>query len=898
MLIDFSNVQDGEKVHLINTGSTYEPFKGLNPDGTVAIATATTSADPVSQIMEFRVVASKAAFHSTMTSDTVLNPDYKPIEVTSDTITRKLGVFEYADQFGRIMPVVGIAEDAVDQTGAKIAAGGLGWAAPATEIIKLGATEIWEFYNVTADAHPIHIHQVQFQVLGRYEISSSDANGDGIILQGEQAYQNDLGAEIPLHPEDLSNQDTVWLGPGEALKVIATFDRPGDYVWHCHILSHEDNDMMRPIKVIGFCGDTTGMVAEDSVAPAGGLLELGTLDNALQGFQAGPIVGRYGTLLLNQDGNWSYAVDNANPLVQSLGQGETVDDILTVTELDDKTTHEITVEVIGREDAPTGALSFSAHDNVDSVLLTANQSIFDLDLASQSNILGKVDPKKLSYSWQIASGAASAQMAGASAVIASTTGSLVSLIASYDDGTQIESLTSAVSNLIVGSSNSGDALTGEDKSDGNGGTISDVIFGLNGNDVITGGSGSDILDGGAGSDVYIIGATGDHPAAEIADSGTSGADELRYTGVTAATLTLFAGDTGLEAITIGTGAAGAADTTGTSAIDVDASTLTCGVSITGNAGANNLTGGAGDDRIIGFIGADTINGGSGADTLILTATAATLNAAADAQLLSVEAVNASTATAGVTITLANQSEGFLITGSATADALTGGSGADSFISFAGADTIDGGGGIDTLVLTATSTTLNSATDGRLTNLEAVSASTAVVGVTIKLANQTEGFVITGGAFADALTGGVGADTFIGSEGADTINGGGGVDTLFLTATSTDLNNASNTRLTNVEELSASTAATGVNINLATQTEGFAITGSAFADTLTSGSGADTFIGFAGADTINGGSGTDTLVLTGTSTDLNTASNAQLVNLEAVSASTAATGVVITLFNQT
>ena len=493
LLIDFSNIKDGEKVHLTNAGSAYEPFKGLNPDGTVAIATSTTGADPVSQIMEFRVLASEAAFHSTMTADTVLNANYKSIEVTSDTITRKLGVFEYADQFGRIMPVVGIAEDAVNQTGAKIAAGGLGWAAPATEIVKLGATEIWEFYNVTADAHPIHLHQVQFQVLGRYEISSSDANGDNVILQGEQAYQNDLGKPIPLYPEDLGNQDTVWLGPGEALKVIATFDRPGDYVWHCHILSHEDNDMMRPIKVIGFSGDTTGMVAEDSAAPANGLLELGTLDNALQGFKPGPIVGHYGTLLLNQDGNWSYAVDNANPLVQSLGQGKTVDDVLTVTELDGKTTHAITVEVIGREDAPTGTLAFSAHDNVDSVLLTANQNIFDLDLASLSNVLGKVDDNQLTYSWEIATGTASAQMAGASAVITSTTGSLVSLTASYDDGTRIETMTSAFSNLIVGSSASADTLTGADKPDGKGGTISDVIFGVNGNDIINGGVGSDVL---------------------------------------------------------------------------------------------------------------------------------------------------------------------------------------------------------------------------------------------------------------------------------------------------------------------------------------------------------------------------------------------------------------------
>ena len=555
-------------------------------------------------------------------------------------------------------------------------------------------------------------------------------------------------------------------------------------------------------------------------------------------------------------------------------------------------------------------------------ILTPTSALFDADNITPLNPLGAVTIPSTGYNWQsssngtlwsdIGTGAGANQQGAITHLLSegttSPTGVLVHVTASYTDNAgTVESVASPTWNLIVGSSATADTLTGADKTDGNGGTFSDVIFGLNGNDVITGGAGIDRLDGGGGADLYIIASAGDHSAAEISDTGTSGTDELRYNGVTAATLTLFAGDTGLEAITIGTGTATNANITGTTAINVDASALNYDVSITGNAGANIITGGSGNNTILGFAGADTINGGAGVDTLVLTATAATLNTATDGQLVNLEAVSASTSAAGVTISLANQTEGFFITGGVFSDSLTGGSGDDTFNSFAGADTINGGAGVDTLVLTGTSASLNAATDGQLVNVEAVSASAAAAGVTITLANQTEGLVITGSNSGDALTGGSGADTFNGFAGADTINGGAGVDTLVLTATSASLNAATNGQVVNVEVVSASAAATGVIISLANQTEGFSIIGGAFADTLTGGAGADNISsgvgndninGFVGADTIDGGADFDTLILTGTASNLNTASNAQLVNVEAVSASTAAAGVTINLANQT
>jgi FtsP/CotA-like multicopper oxidase with cupredoxin domain len=109
----------------------------------------------------------------------------------------------------------------------------LTWMAPITENPAVGATEEWVLFNLTEDAHPIHIHQVQFEVLGRA------AFGGGPSV---------AGSSDPL-PWETGFKDTVIAYPGEVTRVKARFDLPGFYVWHCHIIEHEDNEMMRPLHV-------------------------------------------------------------------------------------------------------------------------------------------------------------------------------------------------------------------------------------------------------------------------------------------------------------------------------------------------------------------------------------------------------------------------------------------------------------------------------------------------------------------------------------------------------------------------------------------------------------------------------------------------------------------------
>ena len=170
-----------------------------------------------------------------------------------------------------------------------------------------------------------------------------------------------------------------------------------------------------------------------------------------------------------------------------------------------------------------------------------------------------------------------------------------------------------------------ESLTGSSFNDVlTGSSSANSISGSAGNDVINGGGGIDTLDGGEGSDIYLVTLLADKTAAEISDTGTTGTDELRFAATTAGTLTLLAGDTGLERVVIGTGTGASAATTGKVALNVDATLSANGLTITGNAGNNTLTGsgfadalngGAGNDVLLGGLGNDVLIGGSGQDTL-------------------------------------------------------------------------------------------------------------------------------------------------------------------------------------------------------------------------------------------------------------------------------------------
>ncbi|WP_130425134.1 multicopper oxidase domain-containing protein [Edaphobacter modestus] len=117
------------------------------------------------------------------------------------------------------------------------------WADPVTEIVKLGSTEIWTLVNLTEDAHPIHLHMVRFQILDRQSFADYEYLANDKILP--------TGERIPPSPHERGWKDVVQCPPYATTRIIVPFQGyAGRYVWHCHILEHEANDMMRPYEVI------------------------------------------------------------------------------------------------------------------------------------------------------------------------------------------------------------------------------------------------------------------------------------------------------------------------------------------------------------------------------------------------------------------------------------------------------------------------------------------------------------------------------------------------------------------------------------------------------------------------------------------------------------------------
>jgi spore coat protein A len=128
-----------------------------------------------------------------------------------------------------------------------------------TETPRVGTVEDWVYINLTADTHPMHTHLVTFQVIGRtpfdveaYEEAYEGPNG---VPGGIDPTPFATGPMLPPAPEERGFKDTVKANPGYFTTIRAKFDLPEGvtvpqkYVYHCHIVEHEDNDMMRPFTV-------------------------------------------------------------------------------------------------------------------------------------------------------------------------------------------------------------------------------------------------------------------------------------------------------------------------------------------------------------------------------------------------------------------------------------------------------------------------------------------------------------------------------------------------------------------------------------------------------------------------------------------------------------------------
>jgi bilirubin oxidase len=244
VIVDFSKVRRGSRIILRNVGPD-EPFGG----GEVGEDFQPADVGTTGQVMQFRVRAATSRDRSARPGRLDL-PEIKRLPAASLVRNVSLNELDSAtvkaseDADGNVVldpdgEPFGPQEAAL---GTWTSTGGpepLLWMDGVTENPALGAVESWNLRNFTMDAHPIHIHQVQFQVVKRVVtdpmMSPHGMRGQGAVLKPE--------------PWETGWKDTVIVYPGELTRVKARFTIAGLFVWHCHILEHEDNEMMRPFRV-------------------------------------------------------------------------------------------------------------------------------------------------------------------------------------------------------------------------------------------------------------------------------------------------------------------------------------------------------------------------------------------------------------------------------------------------------------------------------------------------------------------------------------------------------------------------------------------------------------------------------------------------------------------------
>jgi spore coat protein A len=214
LIVDFSGLE-GRTVTLSNDAAA--PFPGWEM--------SFAHHERLYELMQFRVTRPL----SPKTKSFSMRPSasYRRLDAAAAIATRDFVLTDQMDSQGRSL-------------GMRI--NGKGYDDPVTEIVKLGSVEKWRFINTTDDAHPIHLHLVQFQILQRQGFNAPAFQNGRLEL---------LGTPRPPAANEDGWKDTAVVNPRDVLTILVRFEGyTGRYVFHCHMLEHEDNDMMRPYKVV------------------------------------------------------------------------------------------------------------------------------------------------------------------------------------------------------------------------------------------------------------------------------------------------------------------------------------------------------------------------------------------------------------------------------------------------------------------------------------------------------------------------------------------------------------------------------------------------------------------------------------------------------------------------
>jgi spore coat protein A len=231
VIVDFSGVPLGS--HVLGNVGPDEPYGGGEPGADFPVA----DPDTTGRIVQFRVVPATSADLSTPAQFLVLP---QPAPLPTESVTRRLALIEHSSMFadGPIAAMLGVLDG--DPADGFVGSTHRMWSDEVTQNPAVGATEVWELHNLTMDAHPIHIHEVAFEVVNRQALEIDEHMrarlAPGSTPRPPEAWESGL-------------KDTVVALPGEVTRVRMRFTQGGQFVWHCHIVEHEDNEMMLPLRV-------------------------------------------------------------------------------------------------------------------------------------------------------------------------------------------------------------------------------------------------------------------------------------------------------------------------------------------------------------------------------------------------------------------------------------------------------------------------------------------------------------------------------------------------------------------------------------------------------------------------------------------------------------------------
>jgi FtsP/CotA-like multicopper oxidase with cupredoxin domain len=209
-------------LHIAERADVIVDFSAFTPGDVIYLVNNQGDVGTTGQVIRFVVVALTSADTSTPADQLVL-PAFTPLGPAD--FTRQVSANDGVGGPGKLLGTVNPGPPAVGIP--------LRWEAAITETPVFNTTEIWEIFNFDGGDHPIHLHLVQFEILDRTPI--------GDVIGGPTT--------TPPGPGETGTKDTVFIDGNTVTRVKAKFDIPGLFVWHCHILDHEDDEMMRPYEV-------------------------------------------------------------------------------------------------------------------------------------------------------------------------------------------------------------------------------------------------------------------------------------------------------------------------------------------------------------------------------------------------------------------------------------------------------------------------------------------------------------------------------------------------------------------------------------------------------------------------------------------------------------------------